>query len=255
MITTHFAGQPGSIAKLSNLCERFGVPLIEDAAHAHGAIASGRKAGTFGSFGCFSLHDTKTLPAGEGGVILTNDPTLAGRVQKLHDLGREAGSQPYEFLALGGNYRMSELVAATASLRLRRLEANAIRRSAGASELRELISNNLPLKPLELEPEVSRHGYHFFPTRYRPEYCHGLSRTRFVLALNAEGIPCNAGWPRPLHALPGVHGTEANTPLTTAAIADSVWIDQRLLLDLEGPRQIVEALLRIQCLADTITRT
>jgi dTDP-4-amino-4,6-dideoxygalactose transaminase len=254
VITTHFAGQPAGAARLARLCAERGVPLIEDAAHAHGAIAAGRRAGSFGSFGCFSLHDTKALPAGEGGVVVTDHAPLAERLWKLHDIGRAADGQPYDFIGLGGNFRLSELAATLASLRLRRLESDLARRQAAADEVQRSLPEDAPLVLLRREPDVELHGYHFLAARYRPEYCRGLSQMRFVLALNAEGIVCSTGWPRPLHALPEVRVPVPDTPNTMAAIAESVWIDQRLLLERDGPAQIVEAILRVQRLADSLGR-
>lgn len=257
VVTTHLAGQPAGAAALAGLCAAAGVPLIEDAAHAHGAEgADGRRAGAFGRLGCFSLHDTKTLPAGEGGVVVTDDPVLAERIGRRHDLGRDPGGGPYDFRELGGNFRLSEPAAALAALRLRRLDADNARRQAAADALRRLLPADACLELLPPAPDVARHVHHFVAARYRPERCRGLGRGRFVLALSAEGIACSAGWPRPLRALPAVAArlddAPAN-PVTDAAVAAAVWLDQRLLLDPRGPAQIVEAVARVQALADSLT--
>jgi dTDP-4-amino-4,6-dideoxygalactose transaminase len=255
VLTTHFAGQPAGVTALAELCARYAVPLIEDAAHAHGAKVAGKRAGAFGAFGCFSLHDTKAVPAGEGGVVVTDDEALVQKVWQLHDIGRSAGAQPYDFIGLGGNFRLSEIGATLASLRLRRLQSDMARREAAAEQVRRQLPRDAPVALLPRAPGIEAHGYHFLATRYRPEYCHNLTRTRFILAVNAEGIPCNPGWPRPLHALPGIRSDTVETPKTTAAIAEAVWFDQRLLLDPDGPGQIVEAVLRVQKLAHTLTRS
>jgi dTDP-4-amino-4,6-dideoxygalactose transaminase len=254
VITTHFAGQPAGAARLASICGRHGVPLIEDAAHAHGALCRGVRAGAFGRLGCFSLHDTKTLPAGEGGVVVTNDDDLAARIWRLHDIGRDPRGEAYAFAALGGNFRISAFAAALAHLRLARLEADADQRQTAADNVRRLLPADAPLALLPQAADVERHGYHFLPARYLPGQAQGLSRTRFVLALNAEGVPCTLGWPHPLRRIPGLSVRAEETPHTETAVGESVWLDQRLLLDRDGPEQIVAAVLKVQCLAGSLRR-
>ena len=86
--------------------------LIEDAAHAQGSAWRGTRVGALGVFGSFSLQESKSLPAGEGGIILTNDDALAERARLLHSIGRQAGQPGYLHYALASNYRLSELQAA-----------------------------------------------------------------------------------------------------------------------------------------------
>ena len=116
VLTTHFAGQPAGARALAELCATAGVPLVEDAAHAHGALAEGRRAGSFGLAGCFSLHGTKNLAGGEGGAVTTSDPELQRKIWRLHDIGRDPGSAPYDFVARGGNHRLSEPCALLARI-------------------------------------------------------------------------------------------------------------------------------------------
>ena len=256
VITTHFAGQPGGIEHISALCRDAGVPLIEDASHAHGAAVRGRRAGSFGVAGCFSLHATKNLSSGEGGIITTSDENYFLNLWRRHDIGRNPHSKPYDFVALGSNYRMAEANALLARHQLPLLESQNAQRMAAADSLRRQMPADSPLELLELEPGVELHGFHLLVARYRPEYCSGLSRGRFILALCAEGILCDAGWPTLLSDIEALKPFTMphQTPVAASAIKDTVYLDQRLLLEAKGVEQILEAVAKVKALADTIRR-
>ena len=254
VITTHFAGQPGSIEQLRTLCTEARVPLIEDASHAHGAMVGQRPAGSFGELGCFSLHATKNLPAGEGGVIVTDDPDLYDRLWRAHDIGRNRGHIAYDFAALGGNYRMSEIHALLALAMLPKLKPQIELCMARAAALKERLDRTGVIELLPVQVGVTRHSYHLLVGRYRPERCQGLSRRRFVLALCGEGIPCNFGWPAPLSELSFLKSVVEKhpTPVTDKAVHETVWLDRRLLLVPDGVDQIVEAIEKIQAHAGAL---
>lgn len=254
VITTHFAGQPGGIERLSALCQEAKIPLIEDASHAHGATVGKRVAGSFGDIGCFSLHATKNLPAGEGGIITLDDEEIYKRLWRAHDLGRDKGQGPYDFSMLGGNYRMSEVHALLATAGLLHLKAESERCMAAAEELRRRLDQDGPFKLLTVEPDVTLHPYHLLAGRYDPEGCGGLSRKRFILALCAEGIPANAGWPSTLCNLEFLKPLSEPHPTPTAerAVAETVWIDRALLLQENGVEQIVEAIEKIEAQAGAL---
>lgn len=254
VLTTHFAGQPGGIEELRRLCQARGVPLIEDASHAHGAAIRAGAAGSFGDLGCFSLHATKNLPAGEGGIITTNDTARYERLWELHDLGRKKGVTPYEFCRLAGNHRMSEVHAAMALLGLPTLLARAAARRQRVARLRHAL---LEIPGLELLPEMpglERHAYHIVAARHDSSGFAGLSRQRVILALCAEGIPVYGGWPRLLSNVPGVRERcrPHDTPVAAAAIEHAIWFDGRLFDDDLATEQTVEAVRKLHRLAPTL---
>src|SRR5436190_444435 len=113
-----------------------GLPVVEDAAHAPGATAGGRMAGTLGRVGCFSFFANKNLPVGEGGMLVTDDAELASQLRLLRSHGmttltwdRHRGhASTYDVVVPGFNYRLDEARAAIGSVQLRRLtEENAAR--------------------------------------------------------------------------------------------------------------------------------
>jgi dTDP-4-amino-4,6-dideoxygalactose transaminase len=224
--------------------------------NAHGAITAARRSGSIGDIGAFSLHATKNLSCGEGGILTCSREELFRQVWRDHDIGRDQGSNPYDFGALGGNYRMPEMNALLARHRLVELDQENRTRMANMARLRSLVPVNSPLEFLPVGADVEIHGYHLVAARYRPQFCHNLSRGRFVLALCAEGIPCNTGWPALLSNIPAVKPfvKRTSTPVAERALSESVWLDQRLLLEEDGVHQIAEAIAKIAQLGWTLRR-
>jgi dTDP-4-amino-4,6-dideoxygalactose transaminase len=132
----HFAGYPAATGLLAELCRDRGLALIEDAAHAPSADLAGKKLGTFGAAGAFSLFSNKVLAVGEGGLLVTDEDEIAARVRRLRSHAmtsmtwdRHRGhADSYDVVDIGFNYRIDEPRAALALARLPRLEADIARR-------------------------------------------------------------------------------------------------------------------------------
>jgi len=138
VIPVHMHGTPCEIDAIAEICRRRKLVLIEDAAQAHGATHQGRKVGTFGALGCFSVQSSKNLPAGEGGLVVTDDAALWERANRTRMFGEDVriaddpdyrleraldGNRAYDSLAMGWMYRTNELTAAIARAQLRKLDA------------------------------------------------------------------------------------------------------------------------------------
>jgi dTDP-4-amino-4,6-dideoxygalactose transaminase len=103
ILPVHLYGQPVDLEPLVEISRRYGIPLIEDAAQAHGARYQGKAVGIFGQSACFSFYPGKNLGAyGEGGAIVTNDDQIAARIRSLRD---HAQLQRYHHEEIGFNYR------------------------------------------------------------------------------------------------------------------------------------------------------
>ena len=107
------------IFEIREYCDDNGLTLIEDAACATGSTFKGRAAGTFGHAGVFSLHHSKVLTTGEGGMICTDDKTLATRLRKVRAIGLDRDVNNWEVFCQGSNYKMSEITAALGLLQLK----------------------------------------------------------------------------------------------------------------------------------------
>ena len=147
VIPVHYAGFPADVERLGEICEREGIALVEDCAHAPAASLGGKPLGTFGFAGALSFFSNKVLAAGEGGLLVTDDPTAAERAGRLRNEGflhtsaqRHAGTAPrYDVTEVGFNYRIDEMRAALVLSRLGRLDAEVAERRRLMSRYRRLL--------------------------------------------------------------------------------------------------------------------
>ena len=119
VIAVHALGHPAEMTPLVAICHEAGVALIEDAAGALGACYQGRPVGGFGDFAVFSFNGNKTVTAGGGGMIVTDDGTAAARMRRLSAQARETSAYRHDEVAF--NYRMTNLNAAVGLAQLERL--------------------------------------------------------------------------------------------------------------------------------------
>jgi dTDP-4-amino-4,6-dideoxygalactose transaminase len=135
IVVTHLFGNPADMEAIGKLAEARGIPVIEDCAQSFLARFDGRKAGTFGSIGAFSLQQGKHITTGEGGIVVTDDDRLARRVYLFVNKGWGYGDPSPDHYFLAPNYRMSELCGAVALAQLEKLEAAVVRRRMLAAKL------------------------------------------------------------------------------------------------------------------------
>lgn len=146
IVTVHAFGRLASVRRLAHLADRAGVPLIEDAACAFGTRSDGTDAGRFGRVGCFSFHPRKALTTGEGGLLVTADGELAGRLRSLRNHGLDDSGQ---FTMPGFNYRMTELQAALGCVQVARFPELLANRRALARRYEHLLEA-LPVETPDL---------------------------------------------------------------------------------------------------------
>ncbi|MFD5461981.1 DegT/DnrJ/EryC1/StrS family aminotransferase [Kitasatospora sp. NPDC127059] len=183
---------------LRALCDRHGVPLVEDAAHAHGSSLGGRAAGTFGLAGAFSFYPTKVTTSGEGGMILTESPELRDEAHIFRDQGKGSFGTNHH-VRLGYSWRMSELHAAVGAVHLRRLKEFIETRRAVARRYDDALAGVDGLRPV-LEPPGSRGNYYKYVALLAP----GVDRTAFKRAVAEEfGVRLSGEvYDLPLHLQP-----------------------------------------------------
>jgi dTDP-4-amino-4,6-dideoxygalactose transaminase len=121
-------------------CDRYGVPVIDDAAEALGATYRGRPAGRFGAMGTFSFNGNKIITTSGGGMLVADDPALVDRARRLSTQARDDASH-YEHSVVGFNYRMSNLLAAVGRGQLQGLEAKVARRRAVNARYRDALAD------------------------------------------------------------------------------------------------------------------
>lgn len=166
-IVVHIGGIiPPDVLRMQALCAARGVALIEDAAHAHGSTLEGRKAGTFGRAAAFSFYPTKVMTSGEGGMIVTDDETLAQEARIYRDQGKAAFSSNVH-TRLGANWRLGELHAAVGRAQLRRLDEFLAQRRAAAAWYDAALRGLAGIAPLPVPPGVAS-NYYKYPVMLEP---------------------------------------------------------------------------------------
>lgn len=270
ILPVHLGGRPADMDAIMALAQRHGLVVIEDAAQAWGASWRGHKAGTLGHVAGFSFQSSKNITAGEGGMILTNDPAIGALARSLSNCGRQPDGLWYAHYVLGGNYRLSELAGAILRVQLRRYPVHLAQRQANAAYLERALSEVPGITPLRQDERVTSNAYHILFLRYNADAFGGASRERFLAALGAEGIDAmHAGYSLPVYRQPVLlaknfglatpplfSGVYPQTPDYSTVVcpatdracdAEAVWVRHNVLM---GERQdiddIVAAIDKIQ---------
>src|SRR6266571_3377805 len=209
IIPVHLYGHPADLQPILDFARMHGLRVIEDASQAHGATYQGRRVGSFGDIGCFSLYCSKNLGAyGEAGICVTNDSELAASLCLLRDHGSRIR---YQHEALGVNARMDEMQAAILRVKLAHLDHWNEARRAHAHMYTGQLQGVVEALPI-VHPE-STHVYYVYVVQVQ-------ERDRFRQMLEQEGIATGIHYPLPLHLQPACaqYGyTRGMLPVTEAA--------------------------------------
>jgi len=254
IIPVHIAGRPADMDALKEIAEEKGVMILEDAAQAHGAEWRGRRVGALGEAGIFSFYQSKNITCGEGGAVTTNDDEIADKVWSLRNVGRPRSGPWYEHKIYGWNYRITEFQAAILLAQLEKAPKLMERRERGAEILDKLLEEIDGVEPLRLDPRITRHAYHLYIFKYDSSFFANLPKQKFVEALRAEGIPCNAGY-RPLYDYPFLPKNKPLPNVEKASKEQAIWIPQYVLLaDEKDLEDLQKALMKIKKHASRIPR-
>ena len=188
IIPVHLYGMPAEMDRIMAIAERYTVPVIEDAAQAHGARYRGRRVGQFGQIACFSFYPSKNLGAyGEGGALITNDASIAGRARSLRD---HAQSQKYLHDEIGYNYRMDSFQGAVLAIKLKHLDEWNTARIDCARQYSQLLKDSSYKLPANMsDSECVWHCY----------VIETAERDRVRSGLQDAGIQSAIHYPVPIH--------------------------------------------------------
>jgi dTDP-4-amino-4,6-dideoxygalactose transaminase len=257
IVPVHFAGQPADMDAIMAIAARHDLFVLEDAAHAHGASHRNRPAGSIGHVGSFSFQSSKNLTSGEGGIIVTNDDTLAEACRSIHNCGRIAGGVWYEHHVISANYRLGELQGALLNSQLDRLDAQTVTRDRNGRYLAARLGALPGIHPQHRPAECTRHSQHLFMLRLDAADF-GAPRGAVLDALQAEGIPCSSGYGYPLPDQPlfrnkafGPYLAQARDRLDYTRVScpnsqricrdQGVWLDQSMMLGSQADMDDVAA--------------
>ncbi len=191
ILPVHLYGQPADMDPILEIAARHGLPVIEDAAQAHGAEYKGRRCGSLGDLGCFSFYPGKNLGAcGEGGMVTTSRPEYARTIRMLRDWGAET---KYHHVMKGFNYRMEGMQGAVLRVKLRHLEAWTEARRLNARRYQAVLDGAGLTLPLEAVGR--RHVFHVYSVL-------SSQRQELMNALQQNGVQCGIHYPIPVHLQP-----------------------------------------------------
>jgi dTDP-4-amino-4,6-dideoxygalactose transaminase len=284
IIPVHIGGCPADLDGVIEVARRHNLFVIEDACQAHAAAWNGRRVGAIADLGCFSFQSSKNLNAGEGGMILTDNPDLAERCWSIHNCGRVRDGAWYQHEVLGANFRMTQWQAGILLAQMRNFEQQASLRQENGLYLSERLAEIGGFEPQQRSPKVTQHGYHLFISRYDREAFHDVPRHAFLSALQAEGIPCAPGY-QPLYDMNAIKngiarlkrftgGSDAadampagdldrssalhrHCPVTECAChEEGVWFTQSMMLGTRADMDdIAEAVLKVKLHIDELRGT
>jgi dTDP-4-amino-4,6-dideoxygalactose transaminase len=195
ILPVHFSGRLCDMEQICQIAEKYNLKVVEDCAHAIETEYKGKKAGTFGDFGCFSFYVTKNIITGEGGMVITDDPSAAERIKilGLHGMSNDAwkrfsddGYKHYEVAECGFKYNMTDMQAAIGIHQLKKIDAMWQRRE----EIWALYSRSFKDLPVGLPAEFDadmKHGYHLY-TLMIDELACKVHRDTFLKKMAANNI-------------------------------------------------------------------
>jgi dTDP-4-amino-4,6-dideoxygalactose transaminase len=195
VLPVHLYGHPADMERIVEAAARHGLPVLEDAAQAHGAEIGGRRAGALGHAACFSFYPSKNLGAyGDAGMVVSDDAAFVARVRQIASHG--AGTHRYDHVLLGTNSRLDALQAAVLRVKLRHLERwNAERRRRAEAYTAAL--EGTPGLALPRERAGARSAWYLYTLRAR-------QRDRLAEHLARHGIASAVHYPRPIHLQPAM---------------------------------------------------
>lgn len=210
VVVVHYAGMPADMDAIVAIARKHNVKILEDCSHAHGALYKGKEIGTFGEVAAFSLMTGKSLPIGEGGILLTDDREIYERALlyshyarhgeiTLEKLKRFAG------LPCGGfKHRMHQVSAAFGLVQLELFPQQMAEIDKAMNHFCDLLEGVPGIKPIRpnASDNTTKGGWYYPHFRYVRKELGGLSLSRFAQAVRAEGSVCNPGCNKPLHRHP-----------------------------------------------------
>ena len=218
LLPVHLGGRPCKMNELAEISEDYGIPVVEDAAHAFPVTWGDRYLGTIGKTGVYSFYATKTITTGEGGMVATDDEEVARRIRsmRLHGIDREVWNRytdrgahwSYDVVAPGYKYNLPDMAAAVGRIQLRRADEFLRRRREIARRYREAFAEldflRVPAEPEQTGTAMSTrprpaHAWHLFILRIVEERL-DIGRDRFIELLAESGIGASVHY-IPLHLM------------------------------------------------------
>ncbi len=193
ILPIHLGGFPVDIEKIMRISKKHDIPVIEDACQSVYAEVGGKKVGTFGTTGCISFQEWKSLVCGEGGAILGSDEEFMRRCAAFVNNGRDPKRIERGYPFPGSNHRMTEFQAAVLTEQFKRFEDHDRTRQKNGRYVEKSLAEIPGLSPRKRYTKDTRITYMYFDIDYDRDQFKGVPASRFAEAVRAEGIPMGGG--------------------------------------------------------------
>jgi perosamine synthetase len=164
ILPVHVFGLPADTQAITEIASEYGLFILEDACEAIGAESRGKRVGTFGNAAVFAFYPNKQMTTGEGGMVVTNDASIAARCKSLRNQGRDADGRWLKHVCLGYNYRLSDVQAALGLAQLERIDDMLAKRAGVAERYMSLLRSEDSLE-LPHTPAHSKRSWFVFVIR------------------------------------------------------------------------------------------
>ena len=204
ILPVHILGMPADMDRIMAIAREHQLVVIEDACQAHLAEYDGKRVGSIGFAACFSFQNSKNIPIGEGGAIVSDDDAFMDRCYSYHNLGLPTGTQAGSLsgaFMVGTKVRFSEYQAAIGLLQMEDAIREADLRWENGQYLTTQLKGIKGIETIQLYPKVNKAVFHLYPFRFIQDEFGGMSRDLFLRCMRAEGIPCGSGY-APLETQP-----------------------------------------------------
>lgn len=230
ILAVHLYGLPADMKQLRAIADEYDVHLIEDAAQAHGATVEGERVGSLADAACFSFYPTKNMTTGEGGMVLTDDKSIAERARQFVNHGR---SGKYEHEIVGQNYRMTSVAAAIGQAQLEKLPEYIEARQANADRLTKGLQELSVVTPSV--PSDRTHTYHQYTIRVD-------DREQLKAHLDKHDIGYGVYYPKPIHEQPAYEEINVSMPEAERAAREVLSLPVHPLVDTTDCDRIIEVM-------------
>lgn len=236
IVPVHVSGRGADMGRLCALAARHGLVVVEDAAEAFVSRRAGRALGTIGHAGCLSFSPNKSITTGQGGMVLTDDAALAGRVRELKDQGRPARGTGGDDLhpSLGFNFKLTNLQSAVGLAQLEALDARLERQRSIYRRYAERLAGapGIVLPGFDLDDGET------------PLWTDALIERRDALDryLSERGMGCRRFW-LPIHTQAPYRSAEADLPNSVLAGARAIWLPSAFTLSDADVDAVCDAIL------------
>ncbi|WP_080906026.1 DegT/DnrJ/EryC1/StrS aminotransferase family protein [Parabacteroides sp. Marseille-P3160] len=198
ILPVHILGIPADMIRIMQIARKHNLIVIEDACQAHLAQIKDKRVGSIGDAGCFSFQTSKNLPIGEGGAVVSDNDMFVDKCFSFHNLGfpygASVGAVANGSLNIGTKIRFTEYQAAIGLMQMQNLEKETEMRWENGRYLSERIKIIPGILPCKLYPETTKAAFHLLPLRYVKSEFKNMSRSLFLEAMRAEGVPCSSGY-------------------------------------------------------------